>query len=222
MICKPIRLSTDLMLVKMPLGYMKIAETCRVCKKIGTISGYCDDHGAKEKIIRKYLRRIKDNHIHSELTFDDLNELFKIEKCPFCAVKLHMSVGLGCVRASSLDRINNKGTYTKNNVHVCCQLCNSMRGNASIDSYLRFIHEMKDSTKTHFDRGPAKCAITGIEICNCNSCPMSVYHYKGRPIMRCIKNALRFIADENVLKREIFLKFQNDHRIQQVDVHQEA
>ena len=97
--------------------------------------------------IRYMLRSAKNRAKKFDLVFDLVEgDLTLPEFCPILGIKLEVSTdGRGNPQAASLDRIDNKKGYTKDNVQIISLLANQMKSTATKEELIKFANWIKQT-----------------------------------------------------------------------------
>lgn len=61
----------------------------------------------------------------------EVEDIIVPERCPILGIKLEHNVGHSKANSPSIDRINNDGGYTKDNIWVISTLANNMKSSAT-------------------------------------------------------------------------------------------
>ena len=133
-------------------GYY-VAEHERECTRCSTIfkktsktvalCNFCNSERVKnsKSVEYKLWERARNRCKTSGRVFDIEVADIKIPRlCPYLGVELipHQGTSGGKPYSPSLDRINNEGGYTKDNIQVISHLANQMKANASPEELVKF------------------------------------------------------------------------------------
>lgn len=146
---------------KSSFGKLKINDdglrnTCKLCRRKNTISECESKKEKRKKSSYKYckerpfgalLSRCKSNHnkkgmINFDITEEYLNKLYdnQLGKCYWSGIDMCKdSIGLGKLNTVSVDRLDCKLGYVKENIVLCCKFINLGRGNVEQDEFSKFI-----------------------------------------------------------------------------------
>ena len=92
-----------------------------------------------------YLSQVcKKRKISFGLTFEELKEFTKTDKCHYCGGQVkwfpHSNDWRnGFVKRYNLDRKTNSVGYTKENCVVCCGVCNAMKSDRSKEEFIQHV-----------------------------------------------------------------------------------
>lgn len=115
--------------------YLRTSKTVTLCPKCNTVR-------VKSLSIETKMRnRAQQRAKKSGLEFNLLKKDIKIpDKCPILGIPLicHSGSSGGKNNSPSLDRINSKKGYTKDNVWVISHLANQMKASANAEELLKF------------------------------------------------------------------------------------
>lgn len=132
---------------------MELCYKCKIMKTIDNYSfdkknnrySYCRDCSRKTTLANakkvgtgawwnaQYYRsknRAKVRNKSHELTLDDYKRLRNETSCYYCKKELNIST-------ASIDRVNNKLGYTKNNTVTSCISCNNYKGTLTKEQFLQ-------------------------------------------------------------------------------------
>lgn len=112
-----------------PISQNRKIFCCQKCKNEGQTKGLTKPMrlgtgmSSERKNLYSKWARYRNNDKNKGYTFDyeleEFRDLIMNSKCVYCNRKEWLG----------LDRINNKKGHSKDNTNVCCELCNSTRGN---------------------------------------------------------------------------------------------
>jgi hypothetical protein len=105
---------------------------------------YLTNSKRPKRVWNKYRLSSLERNIIFELTINDFETMNENKKCYYCGDEIDK------VR---LDRIDNKIGYTKENIVMCCMLCNFMKGEFN---QISFIDQCKKIAKINCRRGEYK------------------------------------------------------------------
>jgi hypothetical protein len=94
--------------------------------------------------LSNYIRNAKNRNIECSLEIDDVKELWQ-KPCVYCGSP---------IKTIGIDRIDNSKGYVKGNIASCCQLCNWMKRELTVD---KFIDHIKRVINYYTEGGDAKC-----------------------------------------------------------------
>jgi hypothetical protein len=77
----------------------------------------------------EYVRGSAKRDLAMELTYDQFTSIVE-QPCHYCQTIPGEHMGMG------IDRVNNEGPYSPDNVVPCCGICNRMKGAMSIDEFI--------------------------------------------------------------------------------------
>jgi len=109
---------------------------CKKCGKLNEINYY--KKGGKELYFNKHFKDLKNNakkrNIEVDITKNDIKELYykQNEKCAISGIQMTTEFipGIGKwsrIHNMSVDRIDSKKSYTKNNIQLVCCIINTMK-----------------------------------------------------------------------------------------------
>lgn len=154
-----------------------ILTTCRSNKTTGGrekkhCSKYCKKETHKENrnisihkdqksIIHELLIRIN-NHDKKKykskciITSEEVQQILILQtyKCYYCKIKLLIDVGNNTSFVPSrisFDRINNEIGYTKDNINICCEMCNIGRGTMNVNLWIDIINAWQNKNECSID-----------------------------------------------------------------------
>lgn len=131
-----------------------LSARCRNCSKDNNLKVRKNlsgdralDYMLKNKLGRAKCRA-KQSNLPFDLTVDDLYNLWNEQngKCAISNIPMTCEFCKGNVMTNiSLDQINPKAGYTKDNVQLVCWAVNRMKGEMSINELLYFVNSIHDN-----------------------------------------------------------------------------
>ncbi len=102
----------------------------------------------KNRIYRRYKYGANARSYEFKLTFDEFNKLIS-QNCYYCNAepkpyledKFYYN-NLEPLKRNGIDRLNNNIGYIQNNVVPCCNICNKLKMDLSIDDFYKWIHKL--------------------------------------------------------------------------------
>lgn len=135
-----------------------MAYKCKIKKKIAdakynsTLSGYLKNLYTAARRRSKYSATRKRRAIHFNLALDDYYHVFwnQVETlggiyCAYTGEPMTHKRGAGIIKTNiSLDRINNKIGYTKENIIFCTAAFNDLKGQVTIEACQKILEVYKE------------------------------------------------------------------------------
>jgi len=139
-------------------SFVQTNNSHKYCTKFCKRKTYQSDGGVESterqyKLIsgnwEKYFNRLCQKSFRRELlTKQDCMDLLWQQnyKCAFTGVELTCTLVKGsiCRTNASIDRINPKGEYTKDNIQLVCAAVNKLRIDMDVDEYINWCRKVSD------------------------------------------------------------------------------
>lgn len=132
-----------------------LSDRCKICSKNNSLKVRKNlagdkalDYMLKSKLGRAKCRA-KQSNLLFDLTISDLYNLWNEQngRCAISNIPMTYELCKGNVMTNiSVDQINPKAGYTKNNIQLVCWAVNRMKGEMSIDELLYFVNSIHDNT----------------------------------------------------------------------------
>lgn len=158
----------------------KSSNVCNVfgCEKEKLVLGYahgkCEDHGGIDQVFRNICPRGSRNEKqkwkydvpeNDLITLEFLKDLYKKQNmiCFYCGIPILLKKGTRNRESVSLDRIDSKIPYIKENVVITCGFCNDAKNQSNIGDFvntLNIIFDNEYSDKSLHSTVPMTCCWT--------------------------------------------------------------
>jgi hypothetical protein len=103
-----------------------------------------DDVFRLKKLLQQAVSRAGKRNLVCDLTIEDLVDLFpKDKKCPVLGIDLFWGTGSDRWNSPSIDRLDAKGNYTKENIMIISWRANKLKSDASVDEIEAVLKYMK-------------------------------------------------------------------------------
>jgi hypothetical protein len=103
-----------------------------------------DDVFRLKKLLQQAVSRASKRNLVCNLTIEDLVDLFpKDKKCPVLGIDLFWGTGSDRWNSPSIDRLDAKGNYTKENIMIISWRANKLKSDASVDEIEAVLKYMK-------------------------------------------------------------------------------
>ena len=129
------------------------------CDSYKHVGDFCAKHA--DFTLVEYAKKIRSSCKHNDkrdkrdttnmVTVDDIVEtcIHQNNKCTFCNRDLVYYTN-PTKKNMSVDRINNDGCHTKNNIHITCEFCNYARTASKLEDYTMFMGVFKYNKYPNF------------------------------------------------------------------------
>ena len=103
-----------------------------------------DDRYRLNRLLQQARTRSRKKGIICDITIDDLVSLFpKDKKCPVLGIDLFWGAGTERFNSPSIDRIDPKGNYTKDNIMIISWRANEIKKNCNAEEIQAVLNYMK-------------------------------------------------------------------------------
>jgi hypothetical protein len=101
-------------------------------------------------LIKTAKRRAREYNLVFDLKIEDI---FIPQICPILGIPLFRSKGIHTANSPSIDRIEPKLGYVKENIQIISHKANAMKNNATIDELIKFAKWVLNATSTVSSKG---------------------------------------------------------------------